>query len=114
MRSSPGNGSSRPPLRKKVTWGYFSVSAMWNWRLPAALTTAAIGSLTGRGGTPIDTGSRLLRAWENTQLNRVMGDVSPIEGAWMEVWTDTVDGAFAVYGSVLDNLTSDPTTVLPQ
>ena len=65
-------------------------------------------------GTPIDTGSRLLRAWENTQLNRVMGDVSPIEGAWMEVWTDTVDGAFAVYGSVLDNLTSDPTTVLPQ
>jgi len=65
-------------------------------------------------GGVIGSGSLGLRAWENTQLNRVMGDVAPVEGAWIEVWTDTVDGAFAVYGSVLDNSTSDPTTVLPQ
>ena len=28
MRSSPSNGASRPPLKKNVTWAYFSVSAM--------------------------------------------------------------------------------------
>ena len=35
-RSSPGNGASRPPLKKYVTWAYFSVSATWNWRQPAS------------------------------------------------------------------------------
>ena len=34
MRSSPGNTSSRPPLKKKVTWAYFSVSARRNWLRP--------------------------------------------------------------------------------
>ncbi|MNE38505.1 hypothetical protein D3C80_1324070 [compost metagenome] len=34
MRSSPSNGSSRPPEKKKVTWAYFSVSAMRSWVLP--------------------------------------------------------------------------------
>ena len=28
MRSSPANGFSRPPEKKKVTWAYFSVSAI--------------------------------------------------------------------------------------
>ncbi len=32
-RSSPGNGVSTPPLKKYVTCGYFSVSAMRSWRL---------------------------------------------------------------------------------
>src|SRR5437660_471441 len=36
MRSSPGYGCSRPPLRKYVTCGYFSVSAMRSWVRPAA------------------------------------------------------------------------------
>ena len=35
-RSSPGNGASRPPLKKYVTWAYFSVSATWNCRQPAS------------------------------------------------------------------------------
>jgi hypothetical protein len=30
-----------PPLKKKVTWAYFSVSAQWNWARPASLTTLA-------------------------------------------------------------------------
>src|SRR5476651_191837 len=34
MRSSPLNGSSRPPEKKNVTWAYFSVSAMRSWVLP--------------------------------------------------------------------------------
>ena len=34
MRSSPGQAASTPPLKKYVTWAYFSVSATWNWRQP--------------------------------------------------------------------------------
>ena len=33
-RSSPGHAVSMPPLKKYVTWAYFSVSATWNWRQP--------------------------------------------------------------------------------
>ena len=36
MRSSPGFGSSTPPLKKKVTWAYFSVSAILAWVFPWA------------------------------------------------------------------------------
>ncbi len=39
-RSSPGSGASLPPFRKKVTCGYFSVSASRNCRLPCAATQA--------------------------------------------------------------------------
>ena len=55
-RSSPAFGSSRPPFRKNVTWAYFSVSAMWYWRRPAAASTSAstlsgnsLGKATGAG-----------------------------------------------------------------
>jgi hypothetical protein len=50
----------------------------------------------------------------NVQLNRVFADAQPVEAAYIEVWTTTTVGAFAAYGSVLDNQSSDPTTVLPQ
>ena len=55
-----------------------------------------------------------LPAWGNTQLNRVFNDVAPIEAAYVDVWTTTTGGMFGAYGSVLDQLTSDPTTVMPQ
>jgi hypothetical protein len=32
----------------------------------------------------------------------------------VDVWTNTERATIYCYGSVLDNLTSDPTTVLPQ
>ncbi len=38
MRSSRSNCSSRPPLRKKVTWAYFSVSAMRSCERPCRAT----------------------------------------------------------------------------
>jgi hypothetical protein len=50
----------------------------------------------------------------NTQLNRVLADFAPIEAAYADIWTDTGGGVFACYGSVLDEVSSDPTTVLPQ
>ena len=41
-RSSPSNGSSRPPLKKNVTCAYFSVSATCSWR--QAVLGEALGS----------------------------------------------------------------------
>jgi 2,3-bisphosphoglycerate-independent phosphoglycerate mutase len=34
VRDSPVYSASRPPLKKKVTWAYFSVSAIRSWVLP--------------------------------------------------------------------------------
>lgn len=65
-------------------------------------------------GTSLATGSRDLAPWSNTQVNRVFEDFAPIEGGYIDVWTTTPDAMFAAYGSVLDAVTSDPTTVLPQ
>jgi len=65
-------------------------------------------------GTRWANSQREIPPWGNIQINRVFEDADPVEGAYIEVWTETFGGAFAAYGSVLDNPTSDPTTVLPQ
>jgi len=65
-------------------------------------------------GTMIDESMADLPAWGNVQLNRVFGAEAPVEGGYIDVWTETDGAFFAAYGSVLDNETSDPTTVLPQ
>ena len=65
-------------------------------------------------GSSLGTGSVDLPSWGTTQINRVLADVSPVDAAFADVWTTTLDGAFTCYGSVLDELSSDPTTVLPQ
>lgn len=62
-------------------------------------------------GTVVNSGETRLPPWGNTQWNRVFNDEKPIEAAYVDVWTDTGGGLFAVYGSVLDGATSDPTTV---
>lgn len=65
-------------------------------------------------GSSLATGSTDLPPWGNKQLNRVLADFAPIAAAYAHVWTTTPGGAFTCYGSVLDELTSDPTTVPPQ
>jgi hypothetical protein len=65
-------------------------------------------------GTSLGVDARSLAAWSNTQVNRVFRSDGPIEGAYVDVWTDTPESAFTCYGSVLDNQTSDPTTVLAE
>lgn len=76
------------------------ISVMWERFSPA--------------GASLGTGQADLPPWGNVQLNRVFADSQPIEAAYIEIWTSTAAGAFAAYGSVLDNESSDPTTVLPQ
>lgn len=65
-------------------------------------------------GMKVDEGSAELPAWGNAQLNQVFSGEAPTAAAYIDVWTETPNGAFAAYGSVLDNRTSDPITVLPQ
>jgi hypothetical protein len=69
--------------------------------------------LFGRDGARLGTGSRELPPWGSLQLNRPLAAHAPIEAASAEVWSETADAAFSCYGSVLDNLTNDPTTILP-
>ena len=54
IRSSFGNGASRPPFRKYVTCAYFSVSATWSWRQPASATAPARQGTTSGGNATVD------------------------------------------------------------
>jgi hypothetical protein len=54
-----------------------------------------------------------LAPYSNNQVNRIFQDYDPVDGT-VEVWANRADGLFYCYGSVLDNTTSDPTTILPQ
>jgi hypothetical protein len=65
-------------------------------------------------GNSLDLGSRELEPYDVVQINRVMRSFRPIEAGYAEVWTDTAGGAFASYGSILDEGTSDPTLVVPR
>jgi PKD repeat protein len=70
--------------------------------------------LFGADGTSLGTGGVTLGPWGKTQVNQVFADYAPVEAAYVNVWSETTGGYFTCYGSVLDNATSDPTTVLPQ
>ncbi len=65
-------------------------------------------------GRVIDEGSVELPAWGTVQINRVFSAEAPVEGAYVDLWTDTPKAAFLAWGSVLDNKTSDPVTIFPQ
>ena len=54
-----------------------------------------------------------LAPFSNNQINRIFRDWAPVIG-YVDVWSNTVGARFYCYGSVLDNTSSDPTTVLPQ
>jgi hypothetical protein len=60
-------------------------------------------------------GRRVGRVWKVEKIyTGIFGDDAPVEGGYIDVWTETEGASFDAYGSVLDNATSDPTTVLPQ
>lgn len=54
-----------------------------------------------------------LPPYSNSQINRILRDWAPIIG-YVDVWSTTPEAKFFCYGSVLDSVSSDPTTVLPQ
>jgi hypothetical protein len=64
-------------------------------------------------GVRLETKYMALPPWSSKQANRIFQDYAPVNG-YVDVWTDTPDSLIYCYGSVLDNITSDPTTILPQ
>lgn len=106
-----GNGRRARILFLAENAAYRSNLGVLNGTL-APMTVA--WELFATDGSSLGTGSVDLPPWGTTQINRVLAGVSPIDAAFADVWTTTPDGAFTCYGSVLDELSSDPTTVLPQ
>jgi len=87
---------------------------------------ANVGCVNGRGedlqisiavfndeGSLLETKTMDLGPYSNNQINRILQDYQPVNG-YIDVWAEDQDALYYCYGSVLDNLTSDPTTVLPQ
>jgi hypothetical protein len=64
-------------------------------------------------GSLLETKTMDLGPYSNDQINRIFEDYAPVNG-YVDVWADSDDALFTCYGSMLDNETSDPTTILPQ
>ncbi len=64
-------------------------------------------------GALLETRTMDLGPWSNDQVNRIFSAFAPVDG-YVDVSSATADAAFYCYGSVLDNETSDPTTIPPQ
>jgi hypothetical protein len=82
-----------------------------NAGLDPATVTIELHSSTGE---VLGTRTMALPPLSNDQLTRVFRSYAPIAAGYVDVWTDTAGASIYCYGSVLDNRTSDPTTVLPQ
>jgi hypothetical protein len=64
-------------------------------------------------GSLLDTRTMVLGPYSNNQINRIFRDFQPVKG-YVDVSADNNDALYYCYGSILDNQTSDPTTILPQ
>ncbi len=74
--------------------------------------TISIGIFNAEG-TLLATETMGLGPYSNDQVNRIFQDHAPVHG-YVDVWADSDDAVYYCYGSLLDNQTSDPTTILPQ
>jgi hypothetical protein len=79
----------------------------------AGIEVAVAIELYGSDGVQLETKYMMLPPYSNRQINGIFQDYAPVNG-YVDVRTYTPEALIYCYGSVLDNLTSDPTTVLPQ
>jgi hypothetical protein len=64
-------------------------------------------------GALLGTDSMILFPWSNNQLDRIFDDYKPVTG-YVDYWSAMAGGNVHCYGSLLDNVTSDPTTISPK
>jgi hypothetical protein len=64
-------------------------------------------------GSMLETRAMDLGPYSNNQINHIFQAYFPVNG-YVDVWADDLDALYYCYGSMLDNFTSDPTTILPQ
>jgi len=87
----------------------FNVACFRGWSVNPAWRDVEL-SLFDSDGTFLDTHLMRLAPWGTDQINRVFGDHRPVDG-YVEVTRST---DIYCFGSVLDNTTNDPTTILPR
>lgn len=78
-------------------------------RIPAMLNL----ELFDQQGSSLESVVIVLQPWSNDQLNRVFRDYRPVQGS-VEVSALSPNTRYYCYGSMIDNNTNDPTTILPQ
>jgi hypothetical protein len=74
-------------------------------------------SLISPDGTTLGTRRYRLPPFGMIQVSRVareLGATGDLNGARLDLSTPTAGGSFAAYASVIDNVTNDPRTLLPQ
>jgi hypothetical protein len=64
-------------------------------------------------GNMLETRQMTLGPWSNNQINRIFSEFAPTNG-YADVNSTKANAGFYCYGSVLDNNSNDPTTILPQ
>ena len=64
-------------------------------------------------GTSLGRETLMLKKLGNDQINRIFDGHNPMNG-YVDVTPAQADKPVYCYGSVLDNATSDPTTIPPQ
>ena len=74
-------------------------------------TITVMLELHASDGTRLGQTSIDLAPFSSQQINRILEPFAPVDG-YVDVWSPTNGARFFCYGSVLDNITSDPTTVL--
>jgi len=76
-------------------------------------TTVVYLDLYNSAGSPLGRKVLMLRALGNDQVNRIFDGHQPVNG-YVDVSVAQAGNLVYCYGSVLDNVTSDPTTIPPQ
>jgi predicted GH43/DUF377 family glycosyl hydrolase len=117
-------GQSIPPVavddfsglrvKRRLLFGTENADMRFNVGCVNIDTTAARVSfeLFSTDGTLLGTESLILMPWSNDQINRIFDPYHPVTG-YVDFWSGAASGKIYCYGSVLDNVTSDPTTVPP-
>jgi len=70
-------------------------------------------SFFNSAGESLEIKTMDLGPYSNNQINQVFGGHLLGHG-YVDVWAGDLDALYTCYGSMLDNSTSDPTTILPQ
>lgn len=102
--------------RRRLLFGTENDEMRFNVGCLNASDTAARVSfeLYSSDGTLIGSESLVLLPWSNNQLNRIFGGHEPVIG-YVDYWNALPTPARVYcYGSLLDNVTSDPTTISPK
>ncbi len=100
--------------RRRLLFGTENADMRFNVGCMNASNTASrvYLELYSADGTRAAVESLVLMPWSNGQLNRIFDQYRPITG-YVDFSSDTPSARIYCYGSMLDNVTSDPTTIPP-